>query len=76
MCVQEDLMLDTIMLRLRTSDGLDLAGFASEFGADAAEKCVPLVHHQIRIATDDFACCVPSKASSWAQEHVHQRVVL
>mmetsp|Transcript_19983 Transcript_19983/g.55628 ORF Transcript_19983/g.55628 Transcript_19983/m.55628 type:complete len:480 (+) Transcript_19983:87-1526(+) len=35
---QEERMLDTVMLRLRTADGLDMRSFAAEYGADAASR--------------------------------------
>ena len=33
---QEDALLDTVMLRLRTSDGLDMASFGAAYGHEAA----------------------------------------
>lgn len=30
-------MLDTVMLRMRTADGLDMRNFKVEFGEDAAQ---------------------------------------
>jgi oxygen-independent coproporphyrinogen-3 oxidase len=42
--VQEDILLDTIMLRLRTADGLDLKELAEGYGEDVVGTLLPTLH--------------------------------
>ncbi|KAL6762922.1 hypothetical protein V8C86DRAFT_2509146 [Haematococcus lacustris] len=65
----EDRMLDTVMLRLRTADGLDLAEFASHYGEQAAELLKRAVEPHVASGrvlllpdqSQDLSSDVPSK---------------
>jgi oxygen-independent coproporphyrinogen-3 oxidase len=45
---QEDRMLDSVMLRLRTADGLDLNSFSQLYGQEAAQLVVKALQPHIQ----------------------------
>ena len=44
----QDALLDTVMLRLRTADGLDMASFSASFGPEAASAVHAALGEHIR----------------------------